>query len=152
MTDTVDTATRSRIMARIRAKDTAPELALRKALFARGLRYRLHRATLPGTPDLVLPRHRAVAFVHGCQWHWHGCSRCRMPKTNVEHWSSKIARNQERDHAQVEALLKLGWRVLIVWECALNPRYLDAAADKASKWLRSGRGNRLTIGPARVAR
>lgn len=148
MTDTVDTATRSRIMARIRAKDTAPELALRKALFARGLRYRLHRATLPGTPDLVLPGHRAVAFVHGCQWHWHGCSRCRMPASNVEYWRAKIARNQERDRRQGAELRSLGWRVLIVWECALKSRMLDATADKAARWLRSGLGAFRAIPPS----
>lgn len=148
MTDTVDTATRSLIMARIRAKDTAPELALRKALFARGLRYRLHRATLPGTPDLVLPGHRAVVFVHGCQWHWHGCSRCRMPASNVEYWRAKIARNQERDRRQIAELRALGWRVLIVWECALKSRTLDATADKAARWLCAGRGAFRAIQPS----
>lgn len=152
MVDTVDRATRSEIMSRVRSKNTGPEVAFRKALFARGLRYRLHGAGLPGTPDLVLPGLSAVAFVHGCQWHWHGCSRCRMPKTNVEHWSRKIARNKERDRAQVEALRKEGWRVLIVWECALKPANLVSAANKAAKWLRSGRGKLLVIEPDRANR
>lgn len=147
MVDTVDRATRSRIMSRVRSKNTGPEVAFRKALFARSLRYRLHGAGLPGSPDLVLHGLAAVAFVHGCQWHWHGCSRCRMPKTNVEYWSRKIARNQERDRDQMAALHKLGWRVLIVWECALKPSNLDAASDKVAKWLRSGRGKLMIIEP-----
>lgn len=152
MADTVDRATRSKIMSWVRSKNTGPELTFRKALFARGLRYRLHGAGLPGSPDLVLPRFVAVVFVHGCQWHWHGCNRCRMPKTNVEYWSKKIAHNQERDRAQVAALRKLGWRVLIVWECTLKPSYLEAAADKAAKWLRSSRGKLLTVEPTKVIR
>lgn len=136
MVDTVDAETRSRIMSRVRSKDTAPEVALRKALFARGLRYRLHDAALPGKPDLVSARYKAVVFVHGCQWHWHGCSRSRMPATNTDYWRSKIARNQVRDQAHIAELLAHGWRVLVVWECAVKSRALDATADKAIKWLR----------------
>lgn len=152
MVDTVDRATRSKIMSRVLSKNTGPELTFRKALFARGLRYRLHGTGLPGSPDLVLPGLGAVVFIHGCQWHWHGCRRCRMPKTNVEYWSRKIARNQERDRDQIAALRRLGWRVLIVWECALRPANLDAAADKAARWLRSGRGKMLAIEPVKSGR
>lgn len=141
MVDTVDRATRSAIMAKVRSKGTRPEIAFRKALFARGLRYRLHRISLPGSPDLVFPGLSAVAFVHGCQWHWHGCSRSRMPASNMAYWTAKIARNQERDKAQVAALRALGWRVLIVWECALKPVTLNATADRAAQWLRSRRGD-----------
>lgn len=108
----------------------------------------MSNATLPGTPDLVLPGHRAVVFVHGCQWLWHGCSRCRMPASNVEYWRAKITRNQERDRRQVAELRSLGWRVLIVWECALKPRMLDATADKAARWLRSERGTFRAIPPS----
>ncbi|RDI99460.1 DNA mismatch endonuclease Vsr [Dyella solisilvae] len=137
MADTVDKATRSRIMARVRSKNTTQELRLRHALHARGLRYRLHDATLPGTPDLVLPGPKTVVFVNGCQWHWHGCTRSRMPATNRPYWEAKIARNQARDQANLNALVALGWRVLIVWECALKSSLLDSTADEGAEWIRT---------------
>jgi DNA mismatch endonuclease (patch repair protein) len=136
LADTFDKATRSRIMARVHSTDTTPELRLRRALHARGLRYRLHEARLPGKPDLVLPGRKIVVFVHGCQWHWHGCARSRMPASNRAYWEAKIARNQVRDRASIAALVALGWRVLIVWECALKSRCLDATADEAAEWVR----------------
>lgn len=120
MADTVDCLTRSAIMRCIKSRDTSPEMAVRRALHASGLRFRLHRQDLPGTPDLVLPRHRIAVFVHGCFWHWHGCRRCRMPQSNRAYWSAKIARNVARDQAASEALRQLGWRVLVVWECELQ--------------------------------
>lgn len=139
MVDTVTKEVRSQIMGRVRSKDTKPELQLRKALFARGLRYRLHSSELPGKPDLVFPRHKAVVFIHGCLWHWHGCNRSRMPNTNAEYWQAKIARNQMRDRANLAALTAIGWRVLTVWECAIKAKSLDAVADEAAAWVRSGR-------------
>lgn len=138
MVDTVDTATRSRIMARVRSANTKPEIALRKALFARGLRYLLHSPELPGKPDLVFPRYKVAVFVHGCLWHWHGCARSRMPETNTDYWQAKISRNQMRDHTNLTALIAKGWRVLIVWECAIKARSLAAVADEAVVWIRSG--------------
>lgn len=110
-------------MRRVRAKDTKPEITVRRLLHANGLRFRLHRRDLPGRPDIVLPRHHAALFVHGCFWHGHGCSLFRMPATRTEFWSAKIAGNQRRDRAAVDGLHTAGWRSLWVWECALRGKY-----------------------------
>lgn len=115
--DTVPTAVRSRNMSRIRSKNTAPELIVRSAAHAIGLRFRLHVTSLPGSPDLVFPRHRAVVLVHGCFWHRHQCPAAANPKSNVEYWTAKFARNVERDR-KVRAILQAsGWRCLVIWEC-----------------------------------
>lgn len=105
-------------MARVRTRDTAPELAVRSVLHRAGFRFRLHDRRLPGTPDIVLPRHRLVIFVHGCFWHGHpGCARAKPPATRAEFWREKLARNAERDRAAVAGLAALGWRTLTVWGC-----------------------------------
>lgn len=104
-------------MAGVRSKNTSPEMAVRRWLFARGYRYRLHRKTLPGCPDIVLARHKAAIFVHGCFWHGHGCAKGRLPKSRLEFWSPKIERNRSRDRDAVEALAVQGWRVLTIWQC-----------------------------------
>ena len=114
------TPERSRIMSAIRGKDTRPEMAVRRFLHASGLRYGLHRKDLPGRPDLVLPRHGAVVFVHGCFWHGHGCPAGRLPRTRTEWWRAKIERNRARDAAQACALRSAGWRVFEAWECDLK--------------------------------
>lgn len=102
-----------------RAKDTGPEISLRKALHALGFRFRKNVQDLPGTPDVVFPRFRAVVFVHGCYWHHHeGCRRATVPKQNSGFWKEKFEANRRRDARNVEALLALGWRVGVVWECA----------------------------------
>lgn len=120
MTDFLSPAERSDRMSRIRGKDTKPEIALRKALHALGLRYRLHGAGLPGRPDLVLPRYKTVVFVHGCFWHRHaGCNIATTPKSNTEFWQEKFKKNVERDARVVAQLQMLGWRVFTVWECEL---------------------------------
>ena len=112
---------RSRNMAAIRGKDTAPELAVRRILHAMGLRFRLHRKDLPGRPDIVLPKHRTVVFVHGCFWHRHeDCRYTTTPKTRQEFWESKFAANVERDSRNRTDLRQLGWRVIVVWECELR--------------------------------
>ena len=117
MTDPV----RSRIMRSIKSRDTKPEMAVRRTAHAMGFRYRLHRADLPGSPDLVFPSRRAVVFVHGCFWHGHGCKRGRRaPKTNASYWTAKIARNRQRDREAVLSLRRQGWRVLVLWECQLS--------------------------------
>jgi len=117
--DTVTPRRRSEIMAAIRSKDTAPELAVRRALHASGLRYRLHAKALPGRPDLVFVRRRVCLFVHGC--FWHGCPRCidgrRAVKSNTGYWSAKIAGNRERDGRHQAALEEAGWTVITFWEC-----------------------------------
>lgn len=139
--DVVDAATRSRMMAGIRAKNTRPELVIRRGLHTLGFRYRLHDRTLPGKPDLVLPRWRAVIQVHGCFWHGHDCALFRWPGTREEFWRQKIVRNVERDHEVEEALDRAGWRVLTVWECALKgPERIGAEAtvEAVADWVRSG--------------
>lgn len=120
-------------MSRIRSKDTRPELLLRRALHAFGLRYRLHDAKLPGRPDLVFPARRAVVFVHGCFWHGHHCPLFRLPATRTEFWSEKIAKNKLRDAAAVTSLHSIGWRVLTVWECALRGRARRDLSDVAGE-------------------
>jgi DNA mismatch endonuclease (patch repair protein) len=118
MTDVLSEEQRRRNMAAIRNKNTKPELRVRRALHAAGLRYRLHVRSLPGSPDLVFPSRRVVVFVHGCFWHRHPhCRNAQMPKSRREFWGAKLAANVERDRRQRRALQRLGWRVLIFWEC-----------------------------------
>lgn len=120
MVDSLSKADRSVRMARIHGKDTKPELLLRRALHALGVRYRLHVKGLPGKPDLVFARRRVVIFVHGCFWHRHaGCKVASTPKSNTEFWQAKFTRNVERDASTVAALEAQGWRVIIAWECEL---------------------------------
>ena len=110
---------RSEVMARVRSKNTTPEKAVRSGLHARGYRFRLHRADLPGRPDIVLPRYRAIVEVRGCFWHGHpDCGR--MPKSNLDYWVGKISRNRARDLENAERLLEMGWRLCVVWECSLR--------------------------------
>jgi len=135
--DIVDQQTRSGMMAGIKGKNTRPELALRRALHARGFRYRLHSTKVHGRPDLVLAKHRAVVFVHGCFWHRHeGCRYATTPATRAEFWQAKFKANVARDSAVRGALLSTGWRVATIWECALRtPEQIAAAVDQLSKWL-----------------
>lgn len=118
MVDIVDKATRSRLMAGVGTRNTAPELAVRKYLHSVGVRYRLHDKQLPGRPDIVLPRFGAVIFVHGCFWHRHpGCRFATTPTSNVDFWQAKFQTNVKRDTAKAAALNAAGWRVHVVWEC-----------------------------------
>jgi DNA mismatch endonuclease (patch repair protein) len=120
-TDVFDTAARSAVMRRVKGRDTGPELKVRKALWALGARYRLHRKDLPGSPDLVLPGRRLALFVHGCFWHGHDCPRgARVPKANRDYWTAKVARNRARDIRAEAALTEAGWRVETIWECDLK--------------------------------
>lgn len=131
MADIVDRKTRSRMMAGIRGKNTKPEMAVRRHLHRAGLRYRLHRRDLPGTPDLVLPKHEAVVFVHGCYWHQHpGCRFAVMPKSNTEFWREKLEGNRRRDLRHQRELRELGYRVFVIWECQLSERRLDVLAER----------------------
>lgn len=121
--DKVDAAARSRNMAKIRSKDTAPELLVRRLLHSRGWRYRLHAKDLPGRPDIVFRSLRAAILVHGCFWHCHPRAECqdsRLPKSNTAYWTPKLQRNVERDERAQQALAAQGWRVLVVWECELR--------------------------------
>ena len=137
MPDIVDQATRSRMMAAVATKNTRPERALRRTLHARGLRYRLHDATLPGSPDLVFPRFRAVCFVHGCYWHRHaGCKHATTPASRQQFWQAKFRANVERDSRNQDDLLTAGWRIAVVWECALRKRRGLKTASELEIWLR----------------
>lgn len=132
MTDHVDSRARSAIMAKVKSRDTGPEMEVRRALHKAGHRFQLHRADLPGRPDLVFPRHRIALFVHGCFWHWHGCKRSRMPKSNVDYWTKKIDRNVKRDSQARSELNSLGWKWEIVWECevASGVKHISAELSK----------------------
>lgn len=135
--DIVDKATRSRMMSGIRGKNTKPEMVVRRALFAAGLRYRLHRKDLPGTPDIVLPGRRVVIFVNGCFWHQHaGCRLAKLPRTNRQFWKRKLNKNVQRDHEAAEQLLAQGWRVLTVWECAIKEKTIrQTLGERLSSWI-----------------
>ena len=117
MTDVYGREKRSEVMSRIRKKHTKPELAVRRALHRAGLRFRLHRADLPGVPDIVLPCLRTVVLVQGCFWHQHSCPLGKLPKSNREYWVPKLTGNRERDAENVRQLETLGWTVEVIWEC-----------------------------------
>ena len=118
-------------MSRIRSKDTKPEMVVRKALFAAGFRYRLHQKSLPGKPDIVLKKYNTVILIHGCFWHGHdNCKYFIVPKTRTEWWLEKINRNRTIDHNSIKALRKLGWNVLVIYECELKSKKLDGTINK----------------------
>lgn len=140
MVDVVDAATRSRMMSGIRGRNTKPEILIRRLLHRRGFRFRLDVRELPGRPDIVLPRYRAAIFVHGCFWHGHDCPLFKWPQTRPEFWREKIARNRANDAKALAALAAQGWRIAIVWECAIRgaDRDVGALIEQLDTWLRSG--------------
>lgn len=136
--DPLTPAQRRLNMSRIRSRDTKPELLLRQALHKQGLRYRLHDRSLPGTPDIVMRGRRSIVLIHGCFWHTHNCPYGVTPASNAAFWSAKLARNSARDAEQFAALRADGWRVAIVWECALRGRARRLPSDVAEtvrRWL-----------------
>ena len=134
MVDIVSKKRRSENMARIRSRDTGPELAVRRAAHRMGFRFRLYRKDLPGTPDLTFPRHRLAVFVHGCFWHRHsGCQFAYSPKSRVEFWTKKFKQNVTRDRRNRNALQNLGWRVAIIWEC--ETRNINIIEDRLRGFL-----------------
>lgn len=138
MADIVSPAVRSRMMAGIKAKDTKPELIVRRGLHAMGFRYRLHDRKLPGKPDLVFPKYRAVIFVNGCFWHGHECAMFRWPKSREEFWRGKIEQNMASDIANADRLSVLGWRHLTIWECALRRSAratIELTLQRVAHWL-----------------
>jgi DNA mismatch endonuclease (patch repair protein) len=144
MPDIVDRATRSRMMSNVRVTDTEPELVVRRFLHRRGFRYRLNAPDLPGRPDVVLPKHRAVIFVNGCFWHAHeGCALFQAPKTRQDFWNNKLMSNRERDTRNRNNLLSQGWRVATVWECATRDDLSRLA--RLVGWIRSDQAS-LDIG------
>lgn len=140
MTDVVDKATRSRMMAGIRGKNTQPELKVRRYLHKHGFRFRLHKCDLPGQPDIVLPKWKAVVFVHGCFWHRHaGCRYATTPASNAEKWQIKFDENVARDQRDIAALKRMGWKVMVVWECIFRKAGTsDAALDALKTSILSG--------------
>ena len=131
-------------MAAIRGADTKPEMMIRRGLHARGFRFRLHDRKLPGRPDLIFPQHDAVLFVHGCFWHGHGCHLFKWPGTREEFWREKIGTNVAREEISTEALKQAGWRVGVVWECALKGRQRrpsEGVLNAVSSWLMYGTGD-----------
>jgi DNA mismatch endonuclease (patch repair protein) len=139
------------MMSGIRGKNTRPELILRSGLHRRGFRFRLHCAGLPGKPDLVFPKHKAVLFAHGCFWHAHNCHLFKWPKSRTEFWREKISGNAKRDERNVRKLLEAGWRVGVVWECALKGKEkIDSTEviEMCSAWLKSNRKRFEVVGNA----
>lgn len=122
-------------MSHIRSKNSKPEELVRKYLFSKGFRYRKNVKTLPGCPDIVLPRYKTVIFVNGCFWHKHDCPRFVWPSTNEEYWRPKIMGNVERDKRNLAELQQLGWTVLTVWECELKKKVIDATLEQLEKRL-----------------
>jgi DNA mismatch endonuclease (patch repair protein) len=134
--DIYDPVKRSLVMGRVRGKNTAPEVKVRKVLHQLGYRFRLHSAHLPGHPDIVLPRYRSVIFVHGCFWHQHPhCKRAKLPATRRGWWKNKLAANVERDKAVRDEVAQMGWRVEVIWECEL--REVDALARRLKGFIGS---------------
>ena len=133
MADRLSKEERSELMSHIRSVNTKPEVALRRALWRRGFRYRVNVKNLPGSPDIVLPKHRTVVFVHGCFWHAHkGCKIYHLPQTNTEFWLAKVTRNQERDQEVWRQLEAKGWSVVIVWECELVKAKFDGTVERVA--------------------
>ena len=128
---------RSYNMSKIRSTNSAPEEKVRKYLFSKGFRYRKNVKSLPGCPDIVLPKYKTVIFVNGCFWHMHDCPRFVWPSSNKEYWEPKIRRNVERDKNNIELLQKEGWRVLVVWECELKKKTIEERLSRLSLELQS---------------
>ena len=116
-------------MQAVKSKDTKPEMIVRRCLYAMGYRYRLHRKDLPGKPDIAFIGRRKASFVHGCFWHWHGCSKGQLPRSRLDYWRPKLEGNVNRDRAKIEQIESLGWMVLVIWQCELSD------AEKLAKRL-----------------
>ena len=157
MTDIVDRQTRSKMMSSVRAKNTKLETEIRRRLFAQGFRYRLHVRDLPGTPDIVLQKYETVIFVHGCFWHYHGCSRSKTPDSRRNWWRKKLKDNRTRDAKAMTDLRLDGWRVVVIWECSVRrpginrQKALDRVCLRTGKFLRSKRNSLEISGPLPVA-
>lgn len=149
MADIVSEKVRSRMMSGIRGTNTKPELMVRRELFARGYRYRIHYKKLPGKPDIVFPKYSAVILVHGCFWHKHNCHLFKWPSTRAEFWRDKINRNIERDRKNEQKILDQGWRILIIWECALKgktKRNVNDIAEISERFLKGNESCREISG------
>lgn len=142
LADTLSPSERSERMSRVRGKDSAPEMKLRRLVHGMGFRYRLHVRELPGKPDLVFPSKRAVIFMHGCFWHRHeACKLARLPKSKLDFWRTKLEANKERDLLHKRQLRELGWRVLVVWECEMSN--IQQVATRVRDFLRMQEGRQI---------
>ena len=138
--DRVNKETRHKIMSSNRGENTSPEVEVRRALFSRGFRFKLHVSNIKGKPDIVLPKYTSIIFVHGCYWHGHECRRHPKSKSNVFFWEQKIKRNRSRDLEVRSQLLEAGWRVLVIWECAIRrqtPEFAKSSSlKKIVRWIK----------------
>lgn len=139
MADVVDKTTRSRMMANITGRNTKPELFIRSELHKQGFRFRIHVKKVKGTPDLILKKYSALIFVHGCFWHGHDCRYFKLPETRKEFWKNKIEGNKNRDANIIAALKKDGWRICVVWECALRSKKRSEHISQITKWITGNR-------------
>lgn len=135
MADIFNKKKRSQIMSRISGKDTKPELFIRKAIFAEGYRYRLHRKDLPGNPDIVFSKRKKVIFINGCFWHGHNCKKAALPTTNKIFWEKKLTGNKERDKRNLSKLKTLGWKSLVIWQCQIKKSTLKSQINKIKAFL-----------------
>lgn len=138
MADNHSKEVRSKNMSHIRSVNTKPEVAVRKYLFSKGFRYRKNVKTMPGCPDIVLPKYKTVVFVNGCFWHMHNCSRFAWPSSNVEYWIPKIAQNVQRDQKNYHELQQIGWNVVVVWECQLKKAAFNSTMDYVISCIMQG--------------
>ena len=120
MSDIFSFQKRSDIMSKICGKNTKPQILVRKFLFSKGFRYRINVKTLPGKPDIVLPKYKTVIFINGCFWHGHNCKKGKLPSSNIDFWRKKISNNKSRDDKNSDLLIKLGWKVIIIWQCEIS--------------------------------
>jgi DNA mismatch endonuclease (patch repair protein) len=144
VTDIVDKTTRSRMMSGIGGKNTKPEMLIRQGLHHMGFRYRLHVKDLPGKPDMVFPKYNAIILINGCFWHQHDCHMFKWPSTRREFWHKKLVGNRERDQRNLETYQKLGWKVLVIWECAVKgrtKRSIEEVIHTAANWLQFDQGS-----------
>lgn len=144
MADFMSPTQRSQAMSKVRGRNTKPEKLIRSHLHKKGFRFRINNSNIPGKPDIVLKKHNAVIFVHGCFWHHHeGCKKSKIPETRKEFWNNKIGNTVKRDKKNIQKLKELGWRIAVVWECATkNAKTLSFTYQELSAWLR---GNEQTL-------
>lgn len=138
--DIVSREKRRSMMSGIRSKDTKPEMRIRKALYSRGYRYRLHSSKIPGKPDIIMRKCNAVIFIHGCFWHGHNCKLFRLPKTRTAFWENKINTNRKRDRQVISMLQKDGWRIAVIWECSMRGKgkmNFKDLMDRLTDWIES---------------
>ena len=133
--DRISKQKRSKNMASIKSKNTGPELVMRKLLHSKGYRFKIHDKKLPGKPDIVMPKHKVVVNVNGCYWHYHGCNRSNIPKTQTRYWVDKLEHNKRRDFQNKRKLKKLGWKVIDVWECTLRKKNLEKTFNRLERLI-----------------